>query len=149
MSHVHFTRQYLRRLLKLFIDDTPTFAISPWEIQVYQCFGEPARTTLNAISSSRLFHIGPSKRWFSYLRMCLWVSKRRFLLSKARTFKPVEYLREGREAKVGRLAAETRKGWAIRGMGRCAIVGVMKVAPTSSTISDWGFVFCTFWNSWS
>ena len=57
--------------------------------------------------------------------------------------------REGREAKVGLLAGETRKGWAMRGMGRCAIVGVMKVAPTSSTISDWGVLFCTFWNSWS
>ena len=115
---MHFTRQYLRRLLELLIDDTPTFATSPREIHVCRCFGEPARTTINAISSRR-FHIGPCKRWFSYLRMCLWVSKRRFLLSKARTFKLVEYLGEGREAKVGFLAGETRKGWAMKGNDMC------------------------------
>ena len=48
---------------------------------------------------------------------CACGSLRRFLLSKAPTFKLVEYLGEGREAKVGLLAGETRKGWAMREWG--------------------------------
>lgn len=138
MSHVHFTRQYLRRLLELLIDDAPTVATCPRETQVCQCFRESARTAINAISSRR-FHIGPCKRWLSCLRTCLWVSKRRFLLSKARTFKHVEYLGEGREAKVGVLAGDTRNGWAMRGMVICATVRAMRMATTSNTTSDWGY----------